>query len=45
MWLDTNQPALEAGHPDWRLEAPADGSALAAYQSLAAQGKYRGRIK
>ena len=44
MWLDTNQPAVEAGHPDWRLEAP-DGSALAVYQGLAAQGKYRGRIK
>jgi len=45
MWLDTNEPHIEAGHPDWSLQVPADQSALAAYRGLAAQGKFRGRIK
>ena len=32
MYLDTNQPNKQWGHPDWRLVKPNDGSAVAAYR-------------
>ena len=45
MYLDTNQPHQEMGHPDWRLVRPDDGSAMAAYAAIAAKYKFQGHIK
>lgn len=47
MYLDTNVPSQQnpQDQPDWRLTLPPDGSALAAYREVAAQGKFQGRLK
>jgi hypothetical protein len=49
MYLDTNEPHLRLGQPDWRLVRPqrADGSmpALGAYRRIVRSANYQGRIR
>jgi hypothetical protein len=51
MYLDTDQPHIGRGHPDWRLIKPedgatlADGSAVRSYRALANNPRFKGRIK
>ena len=41
VYFDINTAALTVGQPDWRLVMPEDGSALAAYQSVASKPAFR----
>ena len=45
MYLDTDEPHLIAGQPDWRLVKPDDGSALRMYQSIASNRRFQGTIR
>jgi hypothetical protein len=45
VYLDSNQPMLEINHPDWRLIKPSDLSAQKMYGTLAANPKFKGKIK
>jgi hypothetical protein len=44
MYLDTDQPKKQWGHPDWRLSKPNDGSAQAAYAEMSARWKFKGSL-
>jgi hypothetical protein len=41
VYFDINTAAITEGQPDWRLVMPEDGSALAAYQSVATKPIFR----
>jgi beta-mannanase len=41
VYLDYDTSVITAGQPDWRLIMPADGSALAAYRSVASKPVFR----
>lgn len=45
IYLDTDEPHRLLGQPDWRFVKPDDGSALRAYQGLASQARFKGKIK
>jgi hypothetical protein len=44
LYLDTDQPKQQWGHPDWRLVRPGNGSALAAYKTISAKPKFQGEL-
>ena len=44
MYLDTDEPNITAGQPDWRLVKPDDGLALRMYQFLATRARFQGRL-
>jgi hypothetical protein len=44
IYLDTNAPKIEFGHPDWRLVKPNDGSALAAYSQIAGMSAFQSHL-
>jgi hypothetical protein len=43
-YLDTDQPHLQSGHPDWRLVKPNDGSALEAYSDIAGMSVFQSQL-
>jgi hypothetical protein len=43
-YLDTDEPHVQSGHPDWRLVKPNDGSALEAYSDIAAMGVFQSQL-
>ncbi|CAN5790791.1 hypothetical protein BH23CHL8_BH23CHL8_09940 [soil metagenome] len=45
MYLNTDDPHKEFGHPDWRLVKPNDGSALDAYTDIASKGRFKGDLQ
>jgi Glycosyl hydrolase family 26 len=45
LYLNSDEPHQEAGHPDWRLVKPGDGSALDAYGDLAAKPRFKGTLQ
>ena len=45
MYLDTDEPHLAGGQPDWRLVLPADDSAMSAYRKIASMSRFKGHIK
>ncbi|MFV2064822.1 MAG: hypothetical protein ACC726_15115, partial [Chloroflexota bacterium] len=45
LYLNTNQPKQQWGHPDWRLTKPSNGSALAAYATIAAKPRFKGELE
>ena len=44
-YLETDEPHIQRGHPDWRLEVGDDGAGLTTYQNLASMWKFKGKIK
>ena len=44
MYLNTDAPKQEWGHPDWRLSRPDDGSAQDAYAEISALWKFKGSL-
>jgi mannan endo-1,4-beta-mannosidase len=44
MYLDSDQPKQQWGHPDWRLRKPGDGSAQAAYTAISEKHKFTGSL-
>jgi hypothetical protein len=44
MYLDSRQPNIENGHPDWRLVRPKDPSAIEAYKDIAARPQFQGNL-
>ncbi len=42
VYMDTNRPQIDEGHPDWRLTSPAN--VLPAYAQLASKPKYQGDL-
>jgi hypothetical protein len=44
VYFDVNTAALTVGQPDWRLVMPEDGSAMAAYRSVATKPIFRASI-
>jgi hypothetical protein len=45
LYLNTDQPKKDFGHPDWRLVKPADGSAEDAYADTAAKSRFGGQLQ
>jgi hypothetical protein len=45
LYLDTDEPHREAGHPDWSLSKPANGSAEDAYGQTAAKARFQGQFQ
>ena len=44
MYLDSNEPHKELGHPDWRLKKPNNGSAKQQYRKLSAKPEFSGSL-
>jgi len=44
MYLDTDQPAILAAQPDWRLVKPDDGSAMVTYNFIASRKRFQGQL-
>ncbi len=44
MYLNTEQPHKDWGHPDWRLKKPNDGSAQDAYTWVSRKYKFQGSL-
>jgi hypothetical protein len=44
MYLNSDDPKKDFGHPDWRLSKPGDGSAQKAYAEMSAKYKFQGSL-
>lgn len=45
VYLDTNQPAVQVGHPDWSLAGSGDQAAVDAYRKIVTDPRFRGRLR
>lgn len=44
LYLDSDEPHNEVGHPRWKLDKPNDGSAQAAYALISGKTKFEGSL-
>lgn len=44
MYLNSDQPKHQWGHPDWRLSKPGNGSAQSAYTAISKKYKFKGSL-
>ena len=46
LYLNTDEPHEQSGHPDWRLVKPENGSAEDAYETIAAEKpRFQGKLQ